>query len=664
MESQNINSSIENIIFKLKKEIRNYDYYYYIRSLQKIPDFEYDKLFKKLKDLEEKYPEFITPDSPTQRIGEKLTGHFPIEKHIVPMKSLENSYSYKEIENYINKNKVFFESEMIEYIVEPKIDGAAVSVIYYKGIFSKAISRGDGFEGDNITSNVKTIKNLPLKIIDYKDFPENFTIRGEVYMKKSVLKKINLKREQQDIDLLSNTRNAASGSLKNLNPKIAAQRELDILFHTVVGDNFNTHSETIEYLFNKGLPVIHPCEITTDIKEIIEICEKWNKKRSYLDYSIDGIVIKLNNLNFRKKLGSTQRAPRWAIAYKYPAEKAITEILKIDIQIGRTGVLTPVAIMKPVELSGSVISKASLYNAQEIISLDIRVGDKVYIEKGGEIIPKISQVISHKESSIPFKMPLKCPACEHDIEITENKIIYKCINNKCPAKIKGKIAHFISKKGFDIDNMGPKLIEQLIEKKIISNISDIFNLTKEKLLSLDRMGDKSSTKLLGAIENSKKIQFNRFIYSLGIENIGEGTAKLLSENFLNLDNLKNATLEKLEKIKDIGEIVANSIHSFFKDQKNISIINSLINSGIDIEESKITKGNINNLIFVITGALSNTREYFKEIIEKNGGILSSSISQKTDYLIAGENSGSKYQKALKLNVKIINETEFIELLRI
>lgn len=663
MQSKKILTNPELKIDKLKKLIRHYDYQYYVLAKPEISDFKYDELYKKLKELENQFPEFITSDSPTQRIGDGLSGKFTTIEHRIPMQSLDNTYTFQEIKEFDKKIRENYSSGDINYVVEPKIDGVAVSLIYENGILSKGITRGNGYQGDDITTNIRTIRSLPLKLIENVVIPEMLEVRGEVYMKPSVLQEINDGRKEKGIELLANTRNAAAGSLKNLNPRVVAERKLDILIHTIVDDIWKTHSHSIKNLHLMGLPVFYPSQTCNSAEHLIRECKIWNTKRKELDFTVDGLVIKVDDILSRKIIGQTSRAPKWSIAYKFPAERTQTVIDKIDIQVGRTGILTPVAIMKPVSLGGTKVSRASLYNADEIEKLDIREKDTVLIEKGGEIIPKVVEVIKHLNKSSVFIMPDKCPSCSGPVSHYPGEVAYRCISPDCPAQVKGRIIHFASRSAMDITGMGVKLVDQLVDKKLLNHIGDIYNLKTEDIAGLERLGEKSAENLINSINNSKKKPLDKLIYALGILNVGQRTAKSLSEKYGDLHLLAEADSEELQQIDDIGPVVAKSIEDFFNLDSTSKIIKELEESGVNMESEVISKtSKLQDLTFVITGTLSQPRERIKERIESEGGIVTSSLSSKTKFLIVGENPGSKLEKAENLGIKILDEKSLDNLL--
>jgi len=656
--------SILKKIEKLRDDLNYHNYRYYVLNDPVISDTDYDRLMEGLKKLEEQYPELITPTSPTQRIGEELIGGFPSVTHNTLMLSLENTYSEEELREFDKRIGKTLLNERYEYIVELKIDGFAVSLEYRNGRFFRGSTRGNGAVGDEITQNLKTIKSIPLKLITNNSKLMDIEVRGEVFMPRSIFDKLNKRREKEGKSLFANPRNAAAGSIKNINPHIVAGRELDIFIHTVVPPcPFKTHFEAIIGVKEIGFKVMPVLERVKNIDEVLKICNSWQPKRARLDYDIDGMVIKVNRFEQHKRLGETIKSPRWAFAYKFPAEQAVSKIKDILLSVGRTGTITPVAILEPVRLSGSTVSRSTLHNQDEIKRKDIRIGDFVIVEKGGEVIPKVVKVVTDKRmgNEKKFRMPKKCPVCGSELVQYKGEVAIRCINRSCPAQVKGTIEHFASRDAMDIDGLGSVLVAQLVDNGLVKNFSDIYRLKMEDLVALERMGKKSSENLLAAIEESKKRGLSKFIYAIGIRYVGIKAAKLLANSFLSMDNLIHASFEEMEVIEEIGPVIAESVLNFFRNRENMKEIERLRTSGIEME----IKGKVKNKVllkgkkFVLTGALENyTRDEAKELIESLGGSVISSVSKKTDYVVCGENPGSKYGKAKKLGVKIISEEEF------
>lgn len=655
-------------IERLRKEINYHNYRYYVLNDPVISDYEYDMLVKKLKELEEKFPEFITPDSPTQRVGGEPLKIFPTVEHKIPMLSLDNTYSFEELEEF--DRRVRKEISHFNYLVQLKIDGVAVSLTYENWRLKRGATRGDGIRGDDITQNIKTIRSIPLVLLEEDPDFKDFEIRGEVYMPKKSFIKLNEERLEKGETPFANPRNAAAGSLKLQDPREVAKRDLDFFAHTVPespSSQYDSNYKILMRLHELGLKIVPDTRLCKDLKEVKEYIEEWKEKKEELPFEVDGIVIKVDEFSNQKKLGETIKSPRWAVAYKYPAKQASTRIKNIILQVGRTGVITPVAIFEPVQLAGSTISRASLYNEDEIRRKDIRIGDWVLIEKGGDVIPKVVKVIKEKRTGKEqeFKMPETCPVCGSKIVRYPGEVAWRCINIDCPAQLKGRILHFASRQAMDIEGLGEALVNQLVDKGIVKSIADIYELKMEQLIRLERMGPKSAQNLLNAIEKSKKREFARVLYALGIRFVGIHAARLLAERFNSIDDLKSASFDKLASIEGIGPITAKSVIDFFQNPRNVDLIERLKKAGLRMQKEEKTPQELPLLgkNFVFTGALENfTREEASEIVRSLGGRVSSSVSKNTDYVVVGKDPGSKYRKALELGVKIINEDEFMKLI--
>lgn len=665
---------IKKKISDLKKQIRIHDYNYYVLAESKIGDYEYDILYQELVTLEKENPEFITSDSPTQRVGSDLTKDFPTIQHSQPMLSLSNSYEEKDLFDFDKRIKNILKIEKeIEYVAELKIDGVSISIIYENGFLTKAATRGDGFTGEDVTNNLRTIKSVPLSVVssDVK-IPLKFEVRGEVFMEIDEFKKLNESRNKDGLKLFANPRNSSAGTLKLQDPRIVASRPLDIFVYYFQSDDklFDTHFNNLEYLKKLEFKTNPHSKLCLNISEVIAFCNYWNSQRSKLKYEIDGVVVKVNLIDYQKKIGNIAKSPRWAIAYKFAALRTSTKLNCIKWQVGRTGAVTPVAELEPVLLAGSTISRATLHNRDEIKRKDLRIGDKVIIEKGGDVIPKIVEVdiTGREENSIPTSFPIICPECGYSLIYPEEEVAIYCINVQCPAQIKGKIEHFASRGAMDIEGLGKSLIDQFVAEKILTSYTDIYSLKekKEKLISFERLGKKSVDNLLKAIEKSKDKPFEKVLFALGIRYVGVGAAQKLAKEFKNIDNLMNATQDKILEIKEIGTSIASSLHQFFNNNENKIIIEQLKLAGLKFEVSSENYASdiFTNLTFVLTGSLNSfTREEVRSEIEKRGGKVSSSVSSKTDYLLSGESSGSKLDKAKKLNINIITENEFVSLIR-
>ena len=655
-------------IKKLRETINYHNYRYYVLNQPVISDYEYDILLKELIDLEKKYPELVTPDSPTQKVGGKpVEGFLPVE-HTPPMQSLDNTYSEEEIISFHNRVKKAMREES-SYTLELKIDGVAVSLVYSDFILARASTRGDGRIGDEITQNIKTIRSVPLRLIADDRRLKNLEVRGEVFMPKEAFVELNKEREKNGLPLFANPRNASAGSLKLLDPKEVAKRNLDIIIHTVPQsiEGIDSHFSMLKMLNKAGLKTSPHTKYCKTIEDVLKYRVEWENKRKNLPYEVDGIVIKVDKFSHQRELGSTDKSPRWAVAYKYPAEQATTRVVDIVPQVGRTGIITPVAVLEPVFLSGSTISRATLHNADEIARKDIRIGDNVFIEKGGEVIPEVIKSIPEARTGKEkvFEMPERCPSCGSKIVRYEGEVAYRCINAGCPSQVKGRIIHFAARNAMDIEGFGEKLVNTLVDKELVKNYADIYFLKKEDLLSLERMAEKSVNNLLNAIEESKGRSFDRVLFALGIREIGSHTAKLLASRFQTMKKLQNAKYEELLQISEIGPAAAESIIKFFSDHENRMIIKRLKEAGVNMgkEEKKETPKPLFGKTFVLTGKLSKyARDDVTRLIENLGGRVSSSVSSNTDFVVAGESPGSKYEKARELGVKTISEEELIKII--
>ena len=659
---------VSETIKSLRKKINNHNYQYYVLDNPIISDSEYDKLLKELELIEKKYPEFIIPESPTQRIGAQPIESFGTVTHRITMMSLANAMSDDELKAFDERLKKKLNSaEEIEYIIEPKLDGLAVELIYENGKFINGSTRGDGNTGEDITSNLKTIKGIPLILRDdIISLPDLMEVRGEVFIRKEDFELLNSKRSQSNKQPFANARNAAAGSLRQLDPKITAKRSLSIYCYQagiVDGINLNTHSEFLERLKNWGLPVNPEVKIVKGIEKAIQFHKQLETIRNEFPYEIDGSVIKVNSLSIRNKLGVRSRSPRWAIAGKFKAQQVTTIINDIFTSVGRTGAITPVAKLQPVEVGGVTVTNATLHNQDEIDRKDIRIGDTVIIERSGDVIPKVIKVIQEKrtEDAIVYHLPDHCPECNNQLIRPENEVVFRCLNYSCPAKIKGNIKHFVSKNALDMDGLGEKLIDQLVSERIIKKVDDLFRIKKNQLANLERMGDKSADNIIDSINNSKLTTFSRFIYALGIRHVGEHTSKILESAFKgNFDSFLEATFEDLESIEEIGPIVAQSIIEFWNDESNKQIANNCFEFGIKLKRNnEIVDQILTGKTFVFTGSLERiNRKEAKEIVERQGGRASNSVSKNTDYVVAGPGSGTKLEKAKILGINIINEDEF------
>ncbi len=659
-------------IEKLRKEINYHNYRYYVLNDPVISDEEYDRLFKELVELEEKFPEFRSSHSPTQRVGAPPKKEFTPFTHKEEMFSLQDARNEAEIIEFDKRVKRFLnfsENHNISYTAEPKIDGLSTEIVYEKGILKGAGTRGDGVTGEDVTLNVKTIKTVPLYLIENKDFPvpERIDVRGEVYMNRKDFEELNKNRLKNGESLFANPRNAAAGSLRQLDPNITARRKLDFFAWGMgyyEGIDFKTQWDVLMALKTWGFKVNPLIKLCKNMDEVIEYYREFEKKRDKLPYDIDGIVVKVNFFELQKKLGRTIRAPRWAIAGKYPAPEVTTKIKEVIFQVGRTRIITPVAVFDPTPLGGVIVQRATLHNFDEVKRMDVRVGDWVYLRRAGEVIPEVVKVIKEKRTGEEKEIipPSKCPVCRGDV--FKEGVYLKCINLSCPAKLKGAIRHFAGKRAMDIDGLGTKLIGQIVDRGLVKDLADIYYIKRHEWATLERMADKSAENIGNAIEKSKRTTLARFLYALGIPLVGEHGAKLLAKNFGYLEILFKVTVEELLKIEGIGPEMAESIVKFFKEEHNRRVIQKLLEAGVNFEELRISKENpFYDKTFMFTGSLKNfTREMAQRIIEDFGGRAADSVSKKTDYVVVGEEPGSKLQKAIKMGIKRIDEKEFIKMI--
>jgi len=662
-------TNIKKRIKELRSLIEKHNYHYYILDDPLISDNEWDNLFKELESIEREYPDLVEKNSPTQRVGATPINNFKTIKHRTPMLSLSNAMSNDELILFDERmKKLLNSSNDIEYMAEPKLDGIGVELIYEGGVFTSGLTRGDGFEGEDITQNLRTIRSLPLKLLG-QEHPKLLEIRGEVFIRKKDFKKLNKDQESNNSQLFANPRNAAAGSLRQLDPSITAKRPLSIYCYEPgisQGIEYKTHDDFLKNIANFGLPVNPLIEKIIGIKNIIRYHNNLEKIREKLEYEIDGTVFKINNYNERKKAGSRSRSPRWAIAGKFKAQQATSIIKDIIIQVGRTGALTPVARVKPVFVSGVTVSNVTLHNQDEIDRKDIRLGDKVLIERSGDVIPKIVKVIEREnQNSLKFKIDNICPSCGQKTKKQNDEAIIRCNNFYCPSQVLGRIQHYCSKLAMNIEGLGEKIVEQLIENKLVKNIDDLYLIKKNEISKLDGLGERSAKNIIDSINNSKETTFSKFVYALGIRNVGEHTSKLLEKKFKgDMERFKNATEIGLLEVDEIGEIVARSIVSFWKDEKNSIMVQNCLNRGVIINRPIDSLSNkFSDKVFVFTGALSMmSRKDAKALVEGSGGQTKNSITKKTTYLVAGENSGSKFDKAKELGISILSEKDFLDLI--
>ena len=657
---------IKEEIFKLVALLNKYSYDYYVEDNPQISDTEYDTLYKQLEKLEQEYPEFILDNSPTQRVGDRVLDEFEKVIHKVPMLSLSNTFSIEDLRDFDSRISKLSSDDSIEYICELKIDGLAISINYENGKLVNAATRGDGMVGENVTENIKTIFSIPKTLKTKK----SFEVRGEVYLPKKSFELLNKEREENNEVLFANPRNAAAGSLRQLDSKITAKRKLSAFIYSVVGDeNINSQKMALTVAADLDLPVNPNFKLCKTIDEVVDYVMYWEEHKQDLPYEIDGIVIKVNSYSIQEEIGSTQKSPRWATAYKFPEEELATKLLDIELSVGRTGIITPVAVLDPINISGSTVSKASLHNKDIIDDLDIHIGDMVVVKKAGEIIPKVVRVVEELrlDNSEKYVMPNICPSCQSKTFTKEGDPFTRCLNLDCPEQNIRKIIHFASREALNIEGLGDKVIATLYEKGIIKHTIDLFSLDRNKLVELERMGDKSVDNLLNAIENSKQSSLDKVIFALGILNVGKKAGKILAEYYKNLTNFSKATVDELLELPDIGLITAESIVDYLSNDNNLRFINELIKIGMN-PQYEIQDRNTDNIFsgktIVLTGKLVElTRNEAKEYLERFGAKVTGSVTSKTDYVIAGEKAGSKLAKAEQLGIQVLSEDEFIDIMK-
>ncbi|CEN96825.1 MAG: NAD-dependent DNA ligase LigA [Paeniclostridium sp.] len=642
---------------------------YYNEDTPEISDFEYDNLMKELMKVETEHPELKREDSPSTRVGGKPLDKFNQVTHKIPMLSLSNAYSAQDLRDFDKRVRESVNKD-VEYVVEFKIDGLSVGLTYVDGVFKTGATRGNGVIGEDITQNLKTVKTIPLKIDD----KEEIIVRGEVYISKENFEKINEQQEENGLQLFANPRNLAAGTLRQLDSKLTAKRPLDIFIFNLEymqNEKFKTHSQSLEYLSNLGFKVSPNFKICKTIEDVIEHIEYWTINRSDLSFEIDGMVIKVNDLEEREQMGYTAKSPRWAIAYKFPAEQKKTKLKDIIVEVGRTGTITPTAILEPVRLAGTVVARATLHNEDYINEKDIRIGDTVLVQKAGDIIPQVVEVIKEDRTGdeIKFHMPEKCPVCHEPTVRLEGEAAVKCINMSCPAQIRRGIIHFASRDAMNIDGLGESIISLLLDNKIIKDVADLYYIKKEDIVNLERLGEKSATNLINAIEKSKNNDLYRLINGLGIKYIGVKGAKVLAKSFKSLDDIINSSIEELTNLEEFGEVMADSVVEFFNEDKNIVVINKLKEVGVNTLSSNSEDNGLANIFdkmkIVLTGTLPTLkRNDAKELIEARGGKATSSVSKSTTFVLAGEEAGSKLTKANELGVTVIDEAKFLELLNL
>lgn len=667
--------NIHERINHLKDEINRHNYLYYVEDNPSLSDFEYDEMFRELKKLEEENPLFVTSDSPTQRVGQGLasiSAKFVQQKHKYRLYSLDNSNNYEELIKWYERvtKEIGYE---VELVCELKIDGLAIALTYENGIFTHGVTRGDGITGENITKNLKTIKAIPLKTFENKDFEvKNLDVRGEIFMPKTSFEKLNEENLQKGEKIFANPRNAASGSVRQLDSSITAKRDLSMFCYTAIFEDLknhiNTHYDSIMMLKKLGFKTNPNVQVCKNIDEVIEYIKKWENKRFELDYATDGVVIKVNNLHLQEELGFTSRAPKWATAFKFPPEEVNTKLLDIEINVGKTGAVTPVAVLEPVLLAGSVVSRASLHNFDEIKRLDIRKGDTVLIKKAAEIIPKVIKVDEHsraKDATV-FEPPTICPVCSTHLETRVGEVNLYCPNgSSCSSQLKAKVEYWVSKEAMDIDFVGPSIIEQLFEKEMITSAADLYSLSQQDFMQLDLVKEKSAFNIYHSIQESKNRPLARFLTALSIRHVGKETAQILAGHFRTLENVINASVEELSKVDGVGDKMANSLYEFFHNESNIEFLNILKDFGVEpsSEVFEAKSDILEGKIFVLTGTLqSMKRDEAAEKIKLLGGKTASAVSKNTSYVVAGESAGSKLVKAQNLGVIILSEDEFVKMI--
>jgi len=666
--------TIEEEIQALRQQLHDHDYRYYVQNQPVVSDAEYDALLSELKDLEAKRPDLITPDSPTQRVSGQPAAGFDEYVHKRPMMSLDNSYNLDELRDWDARCRKLAGASTFDYVTELKIDGLSISLIYIDGRLTHGVTRGDGRRGEVVTPNVRTIRSIPLKIAKGNaGLPREVEVRGEVYLPHEVFARINRERAEQELPTFANPRNAAAGTMRQLDPKIAAERKLDVYCYQLLFDGSPAHprhSDSLEWLQDAGFKVNPNWKRCAAFDDVTAFCDEWEVSRDELNYEIDGVVVKVNQTSIQDELGSTSKSPRWAIAYKFPPRQATTRLLDVFYGVGRTGAVTPVALLEPVVLAGTTVARASLHNADEMARLGVKRGDWVFIEKSGEIIPQVVKVLTERRdgSETEFVFPTECPECGTTLVRPEPEVVSRCPNEACPAKLKGALLHFAQRRAMRIDGLGEALVTQFLKAGLVKDPADLYDLVgrRNELIALERIGAKSADNLLTQIEESKKAGFARLLYGLGIRHIGERTAAILAENFRNLNELRQASAEELAGVHEIGAVVASSITDWFANKRNQAMIDRLIEAGIETSSARTRATDIEQVFegkqFVLTGTLAGMkRDEAREFIESRGGRVSGSVSKKTDYVVAGEDPGSKLIRAHELGIPVIDEAGLIDL---
>jgi DNA ligase (NAD+) len=668
------NGKVKKEAEKLREELRRHEYLYYVADEPEISDAAFDKLMNRLKELEAQYPELVTPDSPTVRVGGTPREGFTTVRHARPMLSLDNAFSFDALKDWDRRVREGTGRLLNEYIAEHKFDGLSISLQYEDGVLVRGVTRGDGTTGEDVTPNVKTIRSIPLRVdaatLKKVKLRNSFEVRGEIMMTQKSFEALNRQQEEAGGKIFVNPRNAAAGAVRVLDPSITARRNLDFFAYYLYVDGkapFVKHSDSLQALKQMRFRASDDWKLCDGIDAVIEYCEAWDTKREKLPYEIDGVVIKLNSTALQNELGFTAKAPRWAIAYKYPARQEQTVVNDIIVQVGRTGTLTPVAVLEPVQVGGVTVSRSTLHNMDEIERLGLQIGDTVLIERAGEVIPHVLKVVKEGKNRRPFQMPKRCPVCGSTIHKVEGEVAYRCVNSTCPAKLKESVQHYAGRHAMDIDGLGEKIVDQLVEKGMVKDVADLYSLKMEEVAELERMGEKSAQNLMEEIAASKKNPLSRLIYALGIQFVGERTGQLLAEHFSSVDELAAAKTEELENVSEVGPKVAASITEFFSEPANRNVIKKLYKAGVrpTAEKREVKSQKFAGKSFVFTGGLANrSREEAGELVQQHGGKVGSSVSKKTDYVVVGADPGAKYNKAKELGVTILTEGEFERLVGI